>query len=218
MLRKEELEHLSRFSSTIKLARKTVLRADSLSLSPVTAVIEGTIGIQHILDDGRRSIAAFYLSGDIIDLRTPGTDQRHDLVALTRATICRLSPAVLDDVLQLNESARAVSVDNLRRQKCLALDHSVDLTKKRALEKVASFVFECRDRQPTVAAEIKLPMQHCDIADYLGLRPETVSRCLHELQDSKMIEQPTVSCITIKDAGALRTLADGTKHDGERAR
>ena len=108
VLTRQQLRHLHQFSSPIELSRKTVLQAKSSKKWPITAVIEGTIGVQHILDDGHRTDADLYTAGDIIDLRLLDANQQHNLIALTKAKICRLDTAAFDDVTRANSSAQAL--------------------------------------------------------------------------------------------------------------
>jgi CRP/FNR family nitrogen fixation transcriptional regulator len=67
-----------------------------------------------------------------------------------------------------------------------AEDHMLLLGRKSALEKVAAFVLEM-DKRLTAAGIMSLPMNRRDIADYLGLTWETVSRSLSRLQEAGML-------------------------------
>ncbi len=139
-------------------------------------------------------------------------DRRRCLAAVSKALVCRFCPATLADVSRSNIGARALLQGNLQQQIRQALDHTVDLAKKQALEKFASFVGECVRRLPANSQnplEIKLPMHQRDIANYLGLQPETACRCLRELVSRGIIEQPRLKHIIVKNAQALCALANG---------
>ena len=209
-----EIEHLSQRSLPLELAHKEVLDENVLDQWPIIAVLNGAIGIQHILDDGRRSISAFFTTGDILDLRRSAGRRQVSLRALTDARICKLYPAAFDGIQESNPKARALVTYNLREQAHRSVDHAADLAKKRALEKIASFIFECRNRQTSKACEgvnVAMPMQHCDLAEYLGLQPETVSRCLRELDASNIVNLPRPSQIVVKNAPKLKRLANGAR-------
>jgi CRP/FNR family nitrogen fixation transcriptional regulator len=76
---------------------------------------------------------------------------------------------------------------------------------KTARERVASFLLEMAERLE-FSDEIELPMPRHDIADYLGLTIETVSRTLTQLENQSAIALPTSKRIVLRDRAALRRL------------
>ena len=76
---------------------------------------------------------------------------------------------------------------------------------KTAEERVASFVLEMASRTRS-GTTVQLPMCRQDIADYLGLTIETVSRTLTQLENAAAIELPTSRCIVIRNSSALKVL------------
>ena len=206
-----ELVELSARSNPTSVPRKQPVSSRLLERNPVIAVIEGVIGLQHVLKDGRRSIAALFWRGDIIDLRSEEKRPAGQLVALTPARICCLHADTFDRLLRDNPDVRAVTLDNLRQQIRLAAEHSVDLGKKSAPERLAAFIFECRRRQLGCenCTTVELALRRADIADYMGLQPETVSRGLKELERRGLIALKGRSKVVILDEPALRELANG---------
>jgi CRP/FNR family nitrogen fixation transcriptional regulator len=179
---------------------------------PILAVCGGVVGIKHLLDDGRSTIAAFFMEGDIVDLRRSSDRTRGSLVALNRSELRRLSPEVFEDVIAANPEARRIAWENLREQSNRAMDHSVDLGKKQVLEKLASFVFECRQRQSKGEFPdqiVGIPIRRCDVGEYLGLQPETVSRGFRELQAREIVRLRSTSVIEIRSVPDLRRIANG---------
>jgi CRP-like cAMP-binding protein len=207
-----ELCELNKHSRMLKLKRGESLNDSMLRTWPVLAISGGVLGIKHLLDDGRRTIAAFFMEGDIIDLRRRADRVRGSLVALTRADVCGLSPGVFDGVIASNPEARRIAWENMREQASRAMDHSADLGKKQALEKLASFIFECHYRQAGDKSPnkiVKIPIRRCDLAEYMGLQPETVSRGFRELQDGRIIDFRNSSDIEIKCLPSLKRIANG---------
>jgi CRP/FNR family nitrogen fixation transcriptional regulator len=83
-------------------------------------------------------------------------------------------------------------------------DHIMVLIKS-AQERVAGFLLEMADRVPGGGA-VELPMSRQDIADYLGLTIETVSRTLTQLEKTAAIELPTSRRIVLRNRSALNRL------------
>ena len=90
----DELIDLNRESRTATLKRGDSFSDEALLQWPIVAVESGVLSLQHILQDGRKTIAALFMRGDIIDLRSISNRKRGNLIALGKAGICRLSPSV----------------------------------------------------------------------------------------------------------------------------
>jgi CRP/FNR family transcriptional regulator, nitrogen fixation regulation protein len=166
-------------------------------------VVSGTVRTYKVLVDGRRQIGAFYLPGDIFGLETAG---EHTFSA-EAITDCKIIVIKRSTVMVLaardNEVARqmwALTARELQRVQ----EHSLVLIKS-AEERVAGFLLEMADRVPSGGA-VELPMSRQDIADYLGLTIETVSRTLKILEDAATIEVAKRRRILLRNRSALRRL------------
>lgn len=210
----DELGELSSKSRTATLKRGDSIGSQDLLTWPVIAISSGVISMQHLLEDGRKTIAALFMQGDIIDLRGISSRSRGHLIALNKASICRLSPAVFENIIKTNPDAQRLVWNNLRNQTYRAIDHSADLAKKHALEKLASFIFECMRRQTVALAEdtVIIPVRRVDLAEYLGMQPETVSRCFRDLEERGIIELNSISNIKLLKTPTLRRIANGDRH------
>jgi CRP-like cAMP-binding protein len=187
---------------------------EALSQWPIVAVESGVLSLQHIMQDGRKTIAALFMRGDIIDLRSISDRKRGNLIALGKAGVCRLSPSIFEGIVRMNPDAHRVVWDNLREQTFRAIEHSVDLAKKQALEKLASFIFECRHHEGANdknSAVVSIPIRRLDLAEYIGMQPETVSRCFRELERKGIVELETLTTVVIKNIPALRRIANGDR-------
>ena len=147
----------------------------------VYQVVSGAVRSYKLLSDGRRQIGAFHLPGDIFGLEI-GTDHRFTAEAIVDTTVRLLKRRSLElaaenDVI-VARNLLSMTTNNLRH----AEDHMLLLGRKTSLERVAAFLIEM-DRRSTAAGVLALPMCRRDIADYLGLTLETVSRCLSRLHD-----------------------------------
>lgn len=210
----QQRDNLGSQSRTSTLRRGETISAEELLIWPILAIASGVISMQHLLEDGRKTIAALFMPGDIVDMRGISNRNRGHLIALGKTEICRLSPSAFEAAIEGNLDAQRVAWNNLRNQTYRAMDHSADLAKKQALEKLASFIFECRRRQLQDATGnmVHIPVRRIDLADYLGMQPETVSRCFRDLQDRGILAFEGISNINIRDIPTLRRIANGDKH------
>jgi CRP/FNR family transcriptional regulator, nitrogen fixation regulation protein len=148
-------------------------------------VIDGAVRSYKLLSDGRRQIGAFHLAGDIFGLESC---EAHRFTAeATVDTTVRLARRV--NLASVAERDATVAGDLLRmtaNNLQHAEDHMLLLGRKTALERVAAFLLEM-DRRLTAAGVMALPMCRRDIADYLGLTLETVSRALSVLHDKGIL-------------------------------
>jgi CRP-like cAMP-binding protein len=166
-------------------------------------VISGTVRTYKVLNDGRRQIGAFYLPGDIFGLEV---GDRHTFSAESIVD-CKVLVIKRSSVISLatreNDVARQLwkmTAGELQRVQ----DH-IMLLIKTAQERVAGFLLEMSARAP-VGNEIDLPMSRQDIADYLGLTIETVSRTLTQLENSAAIAVPSSRRIVLRNRAALTRL------------
>jgi len=166
-------------------------------------VISGTVRTYKVLNDGRRQIGAFYLPGDIFGLEV-GEEHTFSAEAIVDCKILVVKRSALVSLAARdNEVARqlwTMTAGELQR----AQDH-IMLLIKTAQERVAGFLLEMA-RRSSASTEVDLPMSRQDIADYLGLTIETVSRTLTQLENSAAIAVPTSRRIVLRNRAALSRL------------
>jgi CRP/FNR family transcriptional regulator, nitrogen fixation regulation protein len=146
----------------------------------VYQVKKGAVRTYKLLSDGRRQISAFHLEGDLFGL-TSGEFHRFTAEAVVTTTL-RLLTRKSVEVTAGEDRALARDMLNLTTRSLRhAEDHMLLLGRKDSLEKVAAFLLEM-DQRLHGSELITLPMTRRDIADYLGLTLETVSRALSRLR------------------------------------
>ncbi|WP_322517626.1 helix-turn-helix domain-containing protein [Rhodopseudomonas palustris] len=149
------------------------------------AVLEGAVRASHCLPDGRRHLRAFHLPGEIFGLDGDAL-RSHETEALVKTTMLAVRLDDLDREAGL-DAGLAWGLCNLAAGELRkAREHMVLLGRKSALERVAAFLLEM-DRRLATKGVMSLPMCEHDMADYLGLSNETVSRCLTKLQALRII-------------------------------
>jgi len=147
----------------------------------VYQVKTGAARSYKLLSDGRRQIGAFHLVGDIFGLENR-SEHRFTAEAIVDTTVRLIKRRSLDLVAESDamvaRNLLSMTTNNLQH----AEDHMLLLGRKTSLERVAAFLIEM-DRRLTAAGVLALPMCRRDIADYLGLTLETVSRALSRLHE-----------------------------------
>jgi CRP/FNR family transcriptional regulator, nitrogen fixation regulation protein len=166
-------------------------------------VIGGSVRTYKILSDGRRQIGGFYLPGDIFGL---DFGDKHVLAAeaVANAKVLVVKRSALNALAGRDASIAAQLFALIGRELSRAQDHIVLLIQN-AQERVAGFLLEMAERSPLGTA-IELPMSRQDIADYLGLTIETVSRTLTSMDDAATIELTTSRRIVLCNLNALRRM------------
>jgi CRP/FNR family transcriptional regulator, anaerobic regulatory protein len=201
--------HLMAISSLQKKAPGETLFAEGDDADSVYEVVQGTLRLFKLLPDGRRLITGFLSAGHLLGLAPEGVCV-YTAEAITDVTLCRYKRAaferLIDEVPGFAKRLLAVTSHELRA----AQDRMLLLGRKTAAEKVASFLLLMAERHGDEGAdEIDVPMTRNDIADYLGLTIETVSRTLTKLKQDGLIALASAARIALLDRDRLDELAAG---------
>ena len=163
-------------------------------------VVRGAVRMYKVLSDGRRQIGAFYLPGDMFGLEAGAMHASSaeaigdsTILVFKRSAVLALSARDADAARELWET----TVRELQR----AHDHMLLLIKS-AQERVASFLMEMAGRGCGID-EVALPMSRQDIADFLGLTIETVSRAIGQLEHAHAIALPSSRRIALRNRAML---------------
>ena len=166
-------------------------------------LVSGTVRTSKILNDGRRQIGEFYMPGDIFGLEM-GKDHSFSAEAITDAKVIVVKRSAVE--------ALAARDHDVARQLWVTTGHELQRMQEHILlliqtaqERVAGFLLEMAVRIKS-KTEVELPMSRQDIADYLGLTIETVSRTLTILENSSAIALPSSRRIVLRNRAALRRL------------
>ena len=166
-------------------------------------VVSGTVRTYKVLADGRRQISAFYLPGDIFGLES-GDAHSFSAEAVTDSKVLVIKRSALVALAQRDNVVSRKLWDLTSCELRRVQDH-IMLLVKTAQERVVGFLLEMAARIPS-GNQVELPMSRQDIADYLGLTIETVSRTLTQLENVSAIELPTSRRIVLRNRTALNRL------------
>jgi len=168
-------------------------------------VVSGVVRTCKFLVDGRRQIDAFHLAGDIFGLE-PGAEHPLSAEAVCDCTVIayrknRLEGMAVHDK-NLSWELLGFAMSGMEQ----AREHSFLLGRRGAVEKVAGFLLGWAEKYQHDGM-ISLAMSRQDIADYLGLTIETVSRTLSQLERDNVIDLPSVRQIHLRNLELLEDLA-----------
>ena len=169
----------------------------------VYKVISGTVRTYKVLADGRRQIGNFYLPGDVFGLEV-GEEHSFSAEAITASKVLVAKRSALMN-LAARDSGVARELWTLTGQELARVQDHIMLLVKTAQERVVGFLFEMSARRPA-GDTVELPMSRQDIADYLGLTIETVSRTLTSLEHEHAIELPNSRRIVLRHRPALQEM------------
>jgi CRP/FNR family nitrogen fixation transcriptional regulator len=201
---REPLEQSMRLmGAAMSYSRNTEIFGDNEPADYLYKVVSGAVRTYKIMSDGRRQIGGFYLPGDIFGLEFTD-DHTLSAEAITDTKLLVVKRSALNNVAGHDASIARQLFDVTGRELRRVQDRIVLLVMS-AQERVAGFLLEMAERAPDGNA-VELPMSRQDIADYLGLTIETVSRTLTSLEDAAAIEVPTSRRIVLRNRSALGRL------------
>lgn len=166
-------------------------------------VNSGVVMVYRLLKNSQRQITGFYTDGDFFGLSSHDT-HNDTAVTLTSANITALSKLDLRNSIGLQEDVLNGVCVQLEAAQSLILT----LTKKTASEKVAYVLVMLAEKhsQNRDSFDLNLPMSRRDIADYLGLTIETVSRRMTALKTKKIISIPDRNTVRILKYSRLKDM------------
>lgn len=174
-------------------------------------ILEGVVGVYKMLADGRRQIVNFYYPGDIIGWAVPGAWTQH-AEALCKTRIRSIPTSTVDTLITTERGFGKALLSMLATELEETRDQLLSLGRKSALEKVATFLLRIsrrNQREDNDEGLLHLPMKRAEIADYLGLTIETVSRNITILKKTGIIHLESNTVVRITDMSQLEDLADG---------
>ncbi|MEP4380032.1 MAG: cyclic nucleotide-binding domain-containing protein [Alphaproteobacteria bacterium] len=169
----------------------------------------GEVRLYKLLPDGRRQVTGFLTPGDFLGLIT-ASSYAYGAEAIGAVELCCMKLSGLERLLSDIPPVRERLLDMSRDELVAAQEQMLLLGRKTAREKILSFLlYRHRHLDRTGRdASIDLPMSRTDIADYLGLTIETVSRTFTALRDEGLIELPNPHHVIFPDLDAVREAAE----------
>ncbi|MEZ5906433.1 MAG: helix-turn-helix domain-containing protein [Geminicoccaceae bacterium] len=170
----------------------------------IFTLTEGMLKIYKLMPDGRRQITGFLIPGDLVGLAY-GDSYIYSAEAVTDIVACRFRRSNLLALMTDHPELEHRLLSRAGNELAAAQAQMLLLGRKTARERVASFLLGLAERRGTKTGEpMPLPMNRGDIADFLGLTIETVSRTLTLMRKAGLIILPDKHSVTITDLASLR--------------
>lgn len=170
----------------------------------VYRVVSGAVRTIRFSCDGRRQILGFHLPGDVFGIES-GAQHTLTAEAVGDCEISLIRRSLIETAAAQDARAAQALLALMQRQLHAAQEHALVLGRKGASERVAAFLLQLTDRVST-ECEIDLPMSRADIADYLALTIETVSRAFTQMERDHTIALPSSRHVVVRDRCALEQL------------
>ena len=195
---------LDMIGAAMSFSRNGEIYGEGEAADYIYKVLSGAVRTYKLLDDGRRQISAFHLPGDVFGLEA-ASNHHFSAEAVTPATVIVVKRSALV-ALAARQGDVANELWTLTARELEKVQNlMITLGRKNAQERVAAFLLEMADRASDKHT-VELPMSRQDIADYLGLTIETVSRTFTQLENEAAIELPTSRRVVLRNRGALNRL------------
>lgn len=181
------------------------------AVSHVYKVEVGHVCIYKTLSDGRRQVIDFAYPGDLIGLGSLGNHESN-AQATTRTRLRFIPIATLRQAVRTDGALGLKLYEAMSRELSASRELLFTVSQRTAGERVASFLLALSRRQERNgqdACEFVLPMTRSDIADFLGLTIETVSRTFTKLRGDGLIDLAQCVLVKITDMERLAELAEG---------
>jgi CRP/FNR family transcriptional regulator, nitrogen fixation regulation protein len=197
----DALVALERIGTRRSFRRDDEIYAESDASASWYRVISGTVRICKLLPDGRRHIAEFCLAGDYFGLDS-GAERVFSAEAVGEVVLIRYPLRATERLIDENPQLAKRICEITLRDLVHAQSRMFLLGRMTATERVASFLLDTSEKLDA-RWMLDLPMSRNDIADYLGLRIETVCRTLTAFKRAGTIGIPNAHQIELCDRRAL---------------
>lgn len=202
----DALAALDAIGTAVSLSRDETLFREGDAARYCFKVLTGAVRSCKLLADGRRHIGDFLLPGDFVALEAADA-YRFTVEAVSDATLMRYSRGALDRLMLQRPQLGKRLLGLVCGELSAAQSRMLLLGRKSAVERLASFLLMMAERNGDLD-RVSLPMTRSDIADYLGLTIETVSRIFSQFKSRGVIQLRASSEVVLRSRGALEDLAE----------
>jgi CRP/FNR family transcriptional regulator len=208
-LKDDQLNIFSKISSEKEFKNKQTVFLQEEESKNLYNITQGNIKIYKLLRDGRIQIIGFLYPGDFFGSYKKGK-YNYSAESIGDVKLCVFKQEVLDNYLEKNMNLAKELLHMTSHELTLAQDRIGVLGKLNANQRMAAFILNVSKQRARIGWQdnpISLPMMRQDIADYLGLTLETVSREFTKLKTSNLIKVLSSSQIYLRDKAGLSVIS-----------
>ncbi|MFM7084469.1 MAG: Crp/Fnr family transcriptional regulator [Hyphomicrobium sp.] len=192
-----------------------IILHESAALTSVAQILSGIVKLSKTLADGRQQIVGLRFASDFLGSPFKETSP-YNAETITEVHLCSYDRTKFEQGLKNNRGIEHRLFQNTLDELDEAREWMLLLGRKYAGEKIASFLLMVAERTDklqlgnslSTPATFALPLTRAEIADYLGLTIETVSRQISELKAKNIISLHTNRVVSILDLNRLSALAE----------
>ena len=206
-----DLQRLSELAEAMTLKSGAVLAREGDPAPHVFSITSGSLRVYKLLPDGRRQITGFLFAGDFLGLAI-GDEYVFSAEAMEASTVCRFRKEPFRALVQQSPPLEHMLLKRTMHELAAAQNQMLLLGRKTAIERMAYFLLDLPGHdpaRPSAPGHVRLPMKRAEIADYLGLTIETVSRVLTRMKLKGLISTPSQSELIIERPDRMRQHALG---------
>ncbi len=205
MASQEAPETLRTAGTVVQVAEGREIFAEGDETDVFYKVISGVVRVCKFLNDGRRQIEAFHVAGQVFGFELGG-EHMLSAEAVSDCMLVSYRRRNIEMLAQKDETVTRQLFQYAMQNLAQAQNHSLLLGRRGAAEKVATFLLAWAKHSGNKRV-VALAMTRQDIADYLGLTIETVSRSLSQFERDGVIALPNTREVHLKNVEALERLA-----------
>jgi CRP/FNR family transcriptional regulator len=214
----DDIAFLARVAERVRVPAGALIIEEGEAAGSFFNINKGLVRLFKALPDGRRQIIGFAGAGHFLGLVKVAADPCYAVSAeaMQPVELCRFNRASLAGVFATFPALEHKLLEAATHELVLAQSQMLLLGRKTAAERIASFLLAWAERAdmcapdglPPAGATLHLPLSRGDLADYLGLTIETVSRAIGQLKRERLIGVPNIHDIVLLQPAALAARAD----------
>jgi CRP/FNR family transcriptional regulator len=209
VLSDEGLREVSKITTSVVISRGATVFFEGDENTYLFNVVSGAVRLSKLLYDGRRQITGFLFPGDFLGLSV-AAKYPYSAEALSETSLCRFNRASLIKLLDRFPKLEHRLLELASNELVEAQAHMLLLGQKDVMEKISTSLLHLMRRigvRRGDAMVIDLPMKRADLAEYVGITTESVSRGFTRLRKENVIELPYPWSVHILQENELERLS-----------
>ena len=219
VLSEPQLAELNRMSYRKRYPTGRLIAGTDPEGDGFATILSGVIKLTKSLPDGRQQIVALLFPSDFLG-RPFSAGSQHTAESATAVELCYFSRNYFEKLMNEHADFKQLFLERTLDEVDAARDWMLLLGRKNAQEKVAALILLMLRRMlpgeypyctPSDQLQFELPLSRTEMADYLGLRIETVSRQLKRLRTAGVIDTTRDRTISVRDVRALKRMVENDR-------